>query len=81
MRDRAEGAVLEVASSMTAQNQAALNAVEESHRMVVENLLLQLDAGRFETTRIRETGAATEKALRQRIAEREDAVDALKPKH
>lgn len=80
MQERAEAGVLEVTSLMAAQSRAALNAIEESNRTAVETLLLQLDAARSEAARIRETSAATEMDLRQRIEELESAASAEKPK-
>lgn len=66
-RAQGEAAVREVSASMASQHQAALDAVKESHQKVVDNLLLQVDAARTETAKVREAGAATEKALRLRI--------------
>lgn len=66
-RAQGEAAVREVSVSMARQHQAALDAVKESHQQVVDHLLLQVDAARTETRKAREAGAATEKALRQRL--------------
>ena len=72
----ADKVVAEVSASMADQHKAALDAVKESHQKVVDNLLLQVDAARTETARVRESGAASEKALRQRISRLENAPSA-----
>lgn len=79
-RAQGEAAVREVSASMALQHQAALDAVKESHQKVVDNLLLQVDAARTETAKVRETSAAIEKALRQRLTRRDaDAPSAPLP--
>jgi chromosome segregation ATPase len=72
-RERADTAVREVSAAMATQHTAALAAVKESHQKVVDNLLLQLDAARTDTVKVRSAAIAAEKALRQRITRLESA--------
>ena len=72
-RERTDSAVREAAATLVNQHKAALDAVKESHQNVVDNLLLQVDAARTETAKVRAAAASEEKALRQRISRLEAA--------